>query len=351
MLSESEAIQQIQTGPSFEPFSIRVRAVQPSLGQKLRLTPDFVLSLSWEGQERDFAVEYVPTGTPKRIQGAVDQARRYAGSQRSLLPMVMAPYLRSTILDWLVENGMSALDLSGNGAVVVPGAWLVLRTGSPNKFPSSAGIKNVFRGRSSMVCRALLLQGKFRSASEILQQLEPYGNVAPSTVSKVLRSLEEELLIDRDSDIRVVQPDLLLDQLAENYRQPAVRSRFLGRLATRNNLQEMVDSAALKGDVVYAADQPGAYVVLPTLESAVRVYTASIERLVKEFTVDEDDRFPDIELREVADTTVFFDRRRREGFYITSPLQVYLELARGGKREQQAAMQMRDDLLNFRYAQ
>ena len=57
------------------------------------------------------------------------------------------------------------------------------------------------------------------------------------------------------------------------------------------------------------------------------------------------DRFANVEFVEVADAAAFFDPTIRDGLPWCSALQVYLELVGGGKRERDAAAQLRGDLL------
>jgi hypothetical protein len=52
-----------------------------------------------------------------------------------------------------------------------------------------------------------------------------------------------------------------------------------------------------------------------------------------------------VELVEVEDQTVYFDPDEEDGFPWISALQTYLILASGGKREQEAAAQIRPDLI------
>ncbi|MDP9381366.1 MAG: hypothetical protein M3Q29_14705, partial [Chloroflexota bacterium] len=59
----------------------------------------------------------------------------------------------------------------------------------------------------------------------------------------------------------------------------------------------------------------------------------------------ETSRFPNVELIETEDQTVYFDPNEEEGFPWISALQTYLMLAAGGKREQETATQIRSDLV------
>jgi hypothetical protein len=57
------------------------------------------------------------------------------------------------------------------------------------------------------------------------------------------------------------------------------------------------------------------------------------------------DRFPNLELVETEDETVYFDARKKEDFWWASPVQVYLELMAGDKRDRETAEQVRSLLL------
>ena len=58
------------------------------------------------------------------------------------------------------------------------------------------------------------------------------------------------------------------------------------------------------------------------------------------------DRFPNLELLETEDETVYFDARQEEYFWWASPVQVYLELMAGDKRDQETAEQLKPLILN-----
>jgi len=54
--------------------------------------------------------------------------------------MIVTPYLSPERLNELEERGISGVDLSGNGIVVIPGEMFVRRTGEPNRFPTGRRI-------------------------------------------------------------------------------------------------------------------------------------------------------------------------------------------------------------------
>jgi len=57
------------------------------------------------------------------------------------------------------------------------------------------------------------------------------------------------------------------------------------------------------------------------------------------------DRFPNVELIETDDETVYFDAREDTEFWWVSPVQVYLELMAGDKRDRETAEQVSSFIL------
>jgi hypothetical protein len=260
--------------------------------------------------------------------------------------MVVVPYLSPRALDRLREEKVSGIDLSGNCLVVVPGEWFIRSTGAKNRYPARASIKNVYRGVSSLVARVFFARPDFPSVQDILNEiLSRGGKITLPTVSKALKGLEEDLLVGREEIIRVLQPDRLLDLLLENYRAPVVGRRLQIKVTDREGTFRQFARNARESNVYVAGDLPSRYVVLPTTDDVRRIYASSVEAVTEGVEFEEYSRFPNVELVEVEDQTVYFDPDEENGFPWISALQTYLILASGGKREQEAAAQIRPDLI------
>jgi DNA-binding transcriptional ArsR family regulator len=373
----------------FPPFTINVKAVKNQTRQPLRdqgrYRPDAELELEWGGQRRRFVVECKASATPKQLGEALTQLREYMGqytrayggtsgrNSRQRFPMLVAPYLSSATLDRLASEGVSGIDLSGNGVVTVPGEWLVMRTGNENLYPSSAPIKNIYRGRSSLVCRALILRPKYPSVGAIVDALRSDSGgdtgVTQATVSKVLKTLEEELLVTRtaagsvmsagekqqsrirNSGIRLTQPGELLDRLVRSYQAPKA-TRALRGAPTRDTADAAADTtpmaivaaAAQQAGVRYAIDLTATYAPFPGNEETP-IYVESLAPIMDSGVIREDTRFATVRLIESGDPTAYFDTRLVGGTSRVSPIQVYLELANGTKREREIAGALRTRIL------
>jgi hypothetical protein len=172
------------------------------------------------------------------------------------------------------------------------------------------------------------------------------GSVAISTISKALKRLESDIIIDRSGDsMQLRQPEKLLDQLSASYRVPTLNQTFT--CSTKQGVAELAAAARRKAQLMLTGKSSlDAYAVMGRDEWPV-FYTRSIDRLVDVWgkEVEETSRFIDCELRQTDDPTVYFDARMKGVVPYASPVQVYLEYSAGDKREREAAAQVKDFIL------
>jgi len=337
-------------GLSLPPAELRLLESEPTGAGGPRA--DAVIEACWEGQVARFSVQVKPLATPKALREAVGLARESA-SPPETYPMVMVPYLSPEKLDELAATEVSGVDLCGNGALVVPGRMLLFRSGQPNRFPQSAKLRNVYRGKSSLVARAFLIQPEFAEVKEIVSLLRRRGGqVAFSTVSKSLKRLEEDLVVGRGGgSIRLLQADMLLEKLAANYDPPGIRERFRGKcaLSAREAVRKLSSAARSQGRKLIATGAGSAerYAVLAR-EPTVSLYCTAPPRellAAADVVVRETGRFANLDVLQTTDARAFFDPRDEEGLPFASPIQTFLELAGGDKRQRDAAEQVRRSIL------
>ncbi len=313
---------------------------------------DFFVRVRWQGIEFEFAAEAKARNTPRVLEDALRASRRWA-SETGRLPMVIVPFLGERRVDRLQEEGVSGLDLCGNGLLVVPGRLLLRRTGQPNRYPESRPARFAYRGSTSLVPRVFLRRPSFRSVGDIKTEIDAAGgSVGLSTVSKALARMTEDLVIDRTADgIELLQPDRLFELLAESFRMPrperVKRVKLNAPLATvfaRSTMNEQRPSLVLSGASSmnrYAAGMRGDNPVLYCQwldELTARIGDAWVPT----------ERYSDATICETRDPTPFFDTRRdaESAIVYTSPVQTYLELmADGEKRDREIAGQVREIIM------
>lgn len=269
--------------------------------------------------------------------------------------MILAPYLSPVRLDEVEKLGISAVDLCGNGVVQIPNQWLVVRAGSPNRFPDSEPLRSVYRGVASLVARAFLAQPKFARVSDVQSFIqERAGAITLATVSKAISRLKEDLIVSvsRGAEgLRLLQAETLLAKLRGSYQAPSIRSSLV--------VKSRLAPAALQERLRAASAELGSRLA-PTGMSSARSYavmaadpmmsfycSAPPVELLNAAAIDAstEKHFPDLELLQTDDVRVYFDARALDGDFVASPVQTWLELATGDKRSQEAADQLHARLL------
>ena len=176
-----------------------------------------------------------------------------------------------------------------------------------------------------------------------------------STVSKSLKTLEEDLIIDRNDIIRLLQPDKLLEKLSENYAPPNIKERVRLKVQEESGkLRQMLlkQSQELSLPLVAAGTSSVGQFAVMQRGDLLSVYCPRLEMMLERLSGSQSDRFPNLELVETEDETVYFDGRQEGNFWWASPVQVYLELMAGDKRDQETAEQVKSYIIkNLQTAQ
>jgi hypothetical protein len=355
MPSQKELIDRLKRGKiSLPPLSFRFLKDQSDTGTNFI---DALIEASWGKSRVKFAVECKSLSTPKAFQEGLNMLK-LSPLPKEYQPLLLVPFLNNQQLQVLEREGISGLDLCGNGIVMAPGIFSVFRSGEKNCFPSSAPIKNIYRKNSSMVGRVFFVRPCFGSVNEVWAEVnrrnvlasqwnkEPMGL---STVSKSLKGLEDDLIIERKDNICLLQADKLLEKLSENYTPPKIKKRILVKIPKNGEgAREILKKRSeLLGLPLVAAgtSSVGQYTVMQRGE-VLSVYCPNVERLLDKLPANPSDRFPDLELIETEDETVYFDAREKDGFWWASPVQVYLELSIGDKRDRETTEQIKSFLIS-----
>ena len=355
MPTEREMIEQLRRGEvSLLPLSFRFLEGAPVAGGNLRF--DALVEASWRESIAKFAVECKSLSTPKAFQDGLNLLKSFSLPE-GYRPMLFLPFLSELQLQELEREGITGIDLCGNGVVVVPGMFAVFRSGEMNRFSSSASIKNIYRKNSSMVGRVFLVRSIYDSVQEICAEINRRNvlvnrwNKKPmslSTVSKSLKTLEEDLIVERKGIIRLQQPDKLLEKLSENYVPPEIKEQVRLKVSEGSGtIRELLLKQSQELDLPLVAKGTSSVAQFAVMQrgDVLSVYCPRLEMLLEQLSGSQSDRFPNLELVETDDETVYFDARQEGDFWWTSPVQVYLELMAGDKRDRETAEQVKSFLL------
>lgn len=327
------------------PLEIRVLASQRVPGA------DALLDVGWRGRSYRFLAELKRDAKPLTLKLAIEQIRQYARESVEGRPMIIAPYFSREKLDQLLDAGISAIDFSGNAAIEVPGEFLFYKTGNPNQYPDSSPIRSAYRGAGSLVARVLLLERRFETVGSIRESIRARGgSLTLGMISKVLQRLAADLVIERPSRkaVQVIQPERLLDGLLEGYQPPKTQDVWLGKVALPDSvLLARLQEIASDGGVVRTGETSAVEYAAWAGEPLISCYccaapTSLLDRLGA--AAKETRAFANLRLIQTEDQLVYFDPRPN---LAASPIQAYLEMASGDKRQKEVAGQIRSAILNM----
>jgi hypothetical protein len=350
-----EMIDRLRRGKvSLPPLSFRVLEGKAEVFGNRRY--DALVEASWRGNIAKFVLESKALSTPKMFQAGIAMLKT-SSLPKGYLPMLFVPFLNERQLQELEQEGINGIDLCGNGVVVAPGMFAVYRSGEKNRFSTSAPIKNIYRRNSSMVGRVFLIRSGYETVQEIRAEINRSNMLVNrwdkkpmslSTVSKSLKTLEEDLIVERKGIIRLLQPDKLLEKLRENYVPPRVKEQVRLKVSQEGGmLQELLlrQSQALGLPLVATGISSVAQYAVMQRGDILSIYCPRLEMLLERLSGNQSDRFPNIEIIETEDETVYLDARQEGSFWWASPVQVYLELMSGDKRDQETAGQVKSSLI------
>ena len=310
---------------------------------------DARLAVRWPSERNPiaFVLEAKALSTPQAVMGAVAQAKAFSGPNE--YPMILVPFLPPERLAELERAQVSGIDLCGNGLVVVPGRLFVLRTGQPNIYPDSRPLNNPYRGRSAMVARLLLTQPRQDSLGGLRSAIQEAGaDLSLSQVSKAVKAMEEDLVLSkRKGTIMLQDPLRLVDSLGREWRGYSTKARqairvppeldWAGALSSAKDLKWAItgESSARR----YTAFSQGGPTQLAV--SNLALAQAALQGIPEAIT-----NFADLELVETEEPGLFFANETDEAGRIwASRLQTWLELQAGDGRQQEAARDIREQIL------
>jgi hypothetical protein len=247
------------------------------------------------------------------------------------------------------ELGVSWLDLSGNADVRGPGLRLLVE-GKPNKWVRRGRPSDIFAPRSSRVARYLLTH----SGSEYTKREITRGTqLSEGFVGRIVEKHIELGFVSRASNgsVRVAEPDALLDAWREAYefrRHRIVEGFTIGRSgeAMTHDLAGRLDQLGIG----YAATGLTA-AWMYTQFAAFRLVTLFVDRPLtdadlKALEIHQEPRGANTWLVFPKDRSVFDGAEKRDDVRCAHPLQVYLDLKAQPERAEEAATELRSELLS-----
>jgi hypothetical protein len=338
------------------PLSFKFIESEPIFDGKYRF--DALIEGAWNGSSIMFVAEIKAHSTPKAFMEGIALLKA-APLPKNRYPLLITPFLSEQQLQALEQEGINGLDLCGNGFFTIAGKLTVLRTGQPNRFSSNSAIKNIYRKNCSLVGRVFLSRAKFSQVNQILDEIKNRDllnavlnqpSLTQGTVSKVLAGMEQDLIIERGKNaINLLQPDTLIEKLSQSYTVPSPEGGISVRVDREG--QALLDalsslSVQLKAPIVATGLSSVSQYAVMQREGKLSVYCPLDQELASALPLTTSaSRFPNLEIIASMDPTVYFDAQKIDGFLWASPVQTFLELMHGDKRDQETGEEIKKSIL------
>jgi DNA-binding transcriptional ArsR family regulator len=344
---EDQIVEALRTNEAFADLpEISVESISFEAGP-----PDLAMTLNVGGRKVALYGELKSNCSPLRVAQIAPWLRQLKQGRPDAGVAIICPNLSPESQRICIENGIDFIDLAGNVSIRIPGSLYIYRTGrkrSPET--ESSLLRDPFSGRASRILRVLLEKPRPWRTGEIAEELrkasQQFGpfdfNVSIASVSKTLKSLNEQLLVRRqDSTVLVLEPKKLLLAWADKYRERykwRMRSAYKIRNPFGDELSDV--SQGLRKEArffaftgVAAASREAPYVDLSTIDVLIPREAATMLSSIEPGTA----RGTDLRIVTPYDLGVFLYSRNIAGIPIVSPVQVFLDLyARGGRDLKQA---------------
>lgn len=300
--------------------------------------------------------------SPRLLEEIAPWIQRLKSLRPDVAVAVIAPFLSPQAQAFCAQNEIDFIDLAGNISINVPGKFTLQRSGMRSRestpSPDSQRTLNVFSGRSSRILRVLLEKPKTWSITELARELATesarFRQIAPAarvefeislgSVSKVIASLEEQLLVRRrGGDVVVPEPSRLLLQWAEKYKERyrwRLRSSFQASNPYGQDLQSISAGIERLAPGTFAfSGAIAASIEAPFVDiEVVDIFLMSGEADPKLRTLKAQPSVgPTLRFIYPYDDGVFMYSKRVGKALVVSGVQAYLDLyARGGRDLKQA---------------
>lgn len=291
-----------------------------------------------------FVVVVEADGGVAAVQRALDGLRAVDDVAR----IVVVPFMSSAGRERCEASGVSWIDLSGNARLRIQQGDLRVAVhveGKPDAFRGPGRPRNAFAPKAARVVRLLLADPAHRwTQSEIARA----ADLGPGYVSRIVRHLEDERLLDRDDDRAVWPPDpgLLLDAWADAdaFRHEVLTGHVPGR-SGEERARRLQDALADHGlDHAFTGLAAGwAYTHAAAFRSVSCYVTGAAavrSRALADAGFRPDTKAPNARVLTPADPGVFEGVREASGLRCVAPVQAYVDLV----HEPERAAEFRDAL-------
>lgn len=331
MKKEIEIIKQLKTNVKdlIPVKSLKLRFEVPLSRKRMRY-PDLLVHASFKNWRFKIVGEVVSQGSFSAFQDKIVHLKSYVEQNPNMIPIVVAEYLSPAKRELCKKVGVYFLDLSGNVLLKYEGLH-VEREGYPNRFPEKRRGRGPFSDKASLILRVMLSdKGKCWGVRELAR----YVDLDPGFVSRMTRELERRnWIVHSNSKLKLRNSKGILEDWVHKYNyKNNGESRFFCLGKNSEEILSKLRDANVPKKVQYALGlQAGANLVSPyAVYNEVHIYVPdqnTIDFFAKRLKLKEAQQGANIIfLLPYYKHSVFYNKQKIRNLWVTSDIQLYLDL-------------------------
>lgn len=290
-----------------------------------------------------FVVEYKKSSLLGPITKAIELLSQHREQHNDGIPLLVVPYMGESGMSRCSDAEICWLDLSGNMDIRTTDLLFYIK-GKSNKFKQPGRRENPFSPKSSRIARRLLYHPR-RPYSQ--KELSDSTGLGEGYVSRIAKTLEEQSLIKRNEDNRLMpkDPKLLLEAWIQGYdfkKHEIIRGHVAGR--SGSEVQSKLCDKLMSTNLTFAATGLGAAWAYSQYSSFRLVSLYVKERPSSEFLESigfrRESSGANVWLIVPKDIDVFYDVNEIDNVPNVHPVQVYLDLKYHPERSVEAAEEL-----------
>jgi hypothetical protein len=307
--------------------------------------PDLLVELELAGMKQSLVLEVKRSGQPRLAREAANQLRRYKESHPEAYGVFAAPFVSPRAAEICFKEEIGYVDLSGNCRLCFNRIYIE-KQGSPNRFAEKRDLRTLYSPKAQRVLRVLLSTPR---KSWKTKDLSEEAQVSLGQVSNVKKLLADREWVRIEAEgFLLSQPEVLLQEWAENYSYKKNRVRDFYTLKSAPEFETELASAYARENLAYALTSfSGAARLAPAVrqQRVVAYVEESNVDIVSLLSIKEVPTGANVSLLAPFDDGVFYGAREIDGIRIVSPIQIYLDLIGFRGRGEEAAAAILEEVI------
>ena len=293
---------------------------------------------------KEYRVQFklLANGYPKQVKLAISDLKLSPGKGPSpeTYTVLVAPWFSPETVKLAAEHGYGTLDLSGNYRLHF-GSIFMERVGEAPPASERRQAVSLFAPKSARILRALLA---VPNTNWKVGELVALAGVSQGLVSRVRTALLERGWAEEYPDgISISEFEPLLQAWAQHFQKAGDQPWYGYTLHHGKRLNEAVQTLMTKEDIdrnVLLAGSSAAQWLAPYLRDERQYFQVTPQGFDRLYDVLDLESEPsgNVVIRKTDDEGAFLDRIQvAQGYWLTSPVQMFLDLHLQGERGEEAA--------------